>query len=179
MTSDKARIKFITATSLLLAAIVILLLNQDQFLKNLFRIPQTIIASPQKEGDTIGGCRNCVALAKENIPVNKGIGEYVDFNLAKKLKTLAVLNSNWRITEAYPPTVRHLSFCHYNGTCVDLGLYMDKRSASNLSILCKDALSVGITILNEYSDPKLVTADTQCPASNVFETTRGGHLHVQ
>lgn len=29
---------------------------------------------------------------------------------------------NWGVTEAFPPTVNHVSGCHYSGTCIDAGL---------------------------------------------------------
>ena len=130
-------------------------------------------------GITIGNCRDCLPLRSTKIPFTNDIGEYVDFKLASKLGRLAAINSNWRLTEAYPPTVKHLSFCHQNGTCVDLGLYPEKRTSKNLSQLCKDALRVGLTIVNEYSDTSLFSVDSLCPDSNIFETTTGGHLHVQ
>ncbi len=130
-------------------------------------------------GQSIGNCRDCISFSDIGVPVESDTGDYVDVNLGAKLSKLAQINSNWRITEGYPPTVRHLNFCHQNGICVDLGLYADKRTAAKLSQLCKDALNVGLTIVNEYSDPKLMSSDTSCPASNVFETTTGGHLHVQ
>ncbi len=131
------------------------------------------------QGQTIGACRDCVLLKDTVIPVAKDIGEYVDYKLAAKLRRLAQINSNWRLTEAFPPTVRHLSFCHQNGTCVDLGLYYEKRNSKELSQLCKDALRIGLTIVNEYADPRLYSAKSLCPASNVFETTTGGHLHAE
>ncbi len=130
-------------------------------------------------GFTIGTCRDCIALRETGIPITEGIGEYVDFKLSTKLRRLAKINSNWRLTEVYPPTVRHLNFCHENGTCVDLGLYPEKRTSKNLSALCKDALRIGLTVTNEYSDPKLYSPESVCPESNIFETTTGGHLHVQ
>ncbi|GAC1412567.1 MAG: hypothetical protein NVSMB66_1900 [Candidatus Doudnabacteria bacterium] len=130
-------------------------------------------------GDTVGSCRNCVTIKKTRLPIMPGIGDYVDARLVQKLIVLKKLNSNWRLTEVYPPTVRHLSFCHQNGTCVDLGLSPEKKTAANLSQLCIDALKAQLTITDEYSDPNLFTADTACPPSNIFETTTGGHLHVE
>ncbi|MDB4940155.1 MAG: hypothetical protein JWO40_580 [Candidatus Doudnabacteria bacterium] len=131
------------------------------------------------KGQVVGDCRDCIKVKGTKVPTTDGIGEYVDVKLFAKLKKLRVLNSNWRITEEYPPTVQHLNFCHGNGTCVDLGLYPEKRTAKNLDQLCTDALAAGLTLINEYSDKNLLSANSTCPDSNIFETTTGGHLHVQ
>jgi len=128
---------------------------------------------------SIGSCRECVALKTYNIPFAKDIGEYVDWRMAQKLSQLASINTTWRVTEAYPPTVKHLSFCHTDGTCVDVGLFANQRNAEALSQLCQDALNVGLTVLNEYSDPKMYASDSDCPSPNIFETTTGGNLHLQ
>lgn len=128
---------------------------------------------------SIGSCRQCVTLNSYNIPFAKDIGEYVDWRMAQKLSQLAQANQTWRVTEAYPPTVKHLSFCHTDGTCVDIGLFASQRNAANLSQLCQDALDVGFTVLNEYSDPAMNSSDTNCPSPNIFETTTGGNLHLQ
>lgn len=52
---------------------------------------------------------------------------------------------NWKVTEAWPPTVKHKNSCHYEGTCVDVGfrsptsydqkdveLFMDAASGKGL-----------------------------------------------
>lgn len=180
-----------TIGALVLAGVVILLLNFYQLkpegsinaLRSLTSSEdcssdQTCNPQAFPAGQEIGMCRNCVSVKKLELPSVDDIGEYVDANLSVKLLKLKRLNSNWRLTEVYPPTVRHLNYCHQNGTCVDLGLSPEKRTASNLSKLCEDALTAGLTITDEYSDPNLFSKDTVCPPSNVFETTTGGHLHV-
>ncbi len=127
---------------------------------------------------SIGSCRECVALKDYNIPFAKNIGEYVDWRMAQKLAVLTKLNTTWRITEAYPATVKHLSFCHTDGTCVDIGLFASQRTSANLSQLCADALRAGLVVLNEYIDPKLNANGSSCPSPNIFETTTGGNLHL-
>lgn len=127
---------------------------------------------------TIGSCRNCMPLKNSKIPYDKDIGEYLDLSVYQKLSVLAQLDSNWRVTEAYPSTVKHLSFCHYVGTCTDIGLYHNKVNAQNLSDLCKHALAAGLNVLNEYSNPVIPKGNKYCPQTEVFETTTGNNLHV-
>lgn len=117
-------------------------------------------------------------LAGSGIPYDKDIGEYVDAGLYAKLVKLAATNDTWRVTEAWPPTVRHLSFCHFVGTCVDIGLYHDRLSAVYLNQLCTDLLANGFSLINEYSGIKLNYNSSSCPTSQIFETTTGGNLHV-
>ncbi|MBI5732903.1 TrbC/VirB2 family protein [Candidatus Jorgensenbacteria bacterium] len=88
----------------------------------------------------------------------------------------------WEVTEVWPPTVNHISPCHYNGTCVDIHL---KTSGDNcdyvkyLAQLVKAAPPAGGgftgTVINEYN---------RCPVTvpgvtnGTFDTTIGGHLHL-
>lgn len=127
---------------------------------------------------TIGPCRFCMPLAGSGIPYDKDIGEYVDAGLYAKLLKLASVNNTWRITEAWPPTVKHLSFCHFVGTCVDIGLYHDRLSAKYLNQLCDDLLANGFSFINEYSGINLNYNTSSCPNSQIFETTTGGNLHI-
>ena len=127
---------------------------------------------------TIGSCRFCMPLSGSGIPYDKDIGEYVDQGLYDKLLKLSAVNDTWRVTEAWPPTVRHLSFCHFVGTCVDIGLYHDRLSAAYLNKLCTDLLANGFSLINEYSGIKLNYNSSSCPTSQIFETTTGGNLHV-
>ncbi len=75
--------------------------------------------------------------------------------------------SGWRITEAWPPTVTHLSSCHQNGTCADLNnsggpidpatikKYYDAFQGAGLSVLyesknCAAYTAAGITNCKAY-----------------------------
>ncbi len=151
------------------------------FFKGLYYAGHTVTTSYPKKTQypqTIGACRSCMPLADSGIPYDKDIGEYVDASLYSKLLKLANINSNWRITEAWPPTVRHLSLCHYVGTCVDIGLYHNKLDAKDLNQLCSDLLESNLSIINEYSDIKVNANSSPCPTANIFETTTGGNLHI-
>ncbi len=131
-----------------------------------------------KDEFEIGLCRTCVLIENKGLVIDSDRGEYLDTALIKKLTLLAGENKNWRITEAYPPTVQHLSFCHQNGTCADIALQRNLLNKDRLSNLCKDALAAGLTVVNEYGDLKYYSPNSFCPKPNIFETTTGGHLHV-
>lgn len=75
----------------------------------------------------------------------------------------------WRMTEGYPPTVNHNSSCHFDGTCVDIGL-TGGASAKQVDAFINEAKAAGLNVVNEYS----VGANPQH-----FDTTTGGHLHVR
>ncbi|MEK7075752.1 MAG: hypothetical protein AAB948_03100 [Patescibacteria group bacterium] len=126
----------------------------------------------------IGLCRTCEVIKDKELIIDEDRGEYLDSSLIKKLEILAGDNKDWRITEAYPPTVQHISFCHQNGTCADIALQRNLLNADSLSELCKDALAAGLTVVNEYSNLKYYSQNSFCPKPNIFETTTGGHLHV-
>lgn len=65
-------------------------------------------------------CTNCVAIPS-SVP-NKGCGLstcFLESSLLRKIQSVTNV-SGWRITESWPPTVKHLSTCHTNGTCADI-----------------------------------------------------------
>jgi hypothetical protein len=124
-------------------------------------------------------CDDCVNVVDIGIPVAEWSNVYVNKSLASKLKALYDLNKEWRITEAYPPTVEHISSCHRNGTCVDIGVYPRIISATRVSNLCEDAKAVSLDITNEYFGKNLNSEGSECPKPAQFETTSGGHLHIK
>lgn len=67
-------------------------------------------------------CSGCSAVASSGIPSNPCGSGYVCFlntTLLSKIKKISGV-SGWKITESWPPTVKHDSLCHQNGTCADL-----------------------------------------------------------
>lgn len=102
-----------------------------------------------------------------------GAGCQINRQLISTLNNLQTIarasNIQWRVTEAYPPTVDHQSTCHFNGTCVDIGL-TGGVSAAKVNAFINAARAAGLTVVNEYS----VGANPQS-----FSTTTGGHLHVR
>lgn len=148
------------------------------FVIKFLNTPKNKITLTNKDQFEIGLCRGCSLIADKSLVIDSDRGEYLDTNLIKKLTILAGENKDWRITEAYPPTVQHLSFCHQNGTCADIALQRNLLNADRLSDLCKDALATGLTVVNEYGNLKYYSTNSFCPKPNIFETTTGGHLHV-
>lgn len=126
------------------------------------------------------GCNNCDDYTKFGLNGNSsqksGKNTFLDKSLIQKLQTAKATFPNFIINEAFPPTVNHASPCHFNGTCVDIGI-TNSNSAGQIDNLCNALQSTGLRILNEYG----VHKDYQfqhCGAARVFQTTTGGHLHV-
>ena len=75
---------------------------------------------PQSATITCGACTDCVAIPA-SVP-NKGCGLstcFLNSGLLAKIQAISGV-SGWRITESWPPTVKHLSLCHTKGTCADI-----------------------------------------------------------
>ncbi len=172
-----------TLVALIVAFSVYVLLSAvDPSLTSFKQQPAKVEEQTQKPEDLTAiepRCSDCVNVVDMGIPIASWSNVYVNRSLAQKLKALYDLNKEWRITEAYPPTVDHINTCHRNGTCVDIGIYPRLLSATKISELCKDVKSVGLSISNEYSDQRLYSTNSSCPKPAKFETTSGGHLHVK
>jgi hypothetical protein len=127
-----------------------------------------------------GACAGCSDFSSKltfNSTLRAGQNTFLQPALISKLEVLKSKNSTWRVSEAYPPTVQHSSSCHYNGGCADISLNSAATSAS-INQLCKDAKAAGLTVVNEYY---MFTANQipDCPTPKKFQTTTGGHLHIQ
>lgn len=100
-------------------------------------------------------CPNCTTLVGVVSIISSG--PEVDSGLANKLRALhqkqASGTPGWQITEAFPPSPHrpHCSTCHYNGTCVDLGLRPTPPSYSQLETFIENAISVGLKPVYEVS----------------------------
>lgn len=109
-------------------------------------------------------CFNCTTLS---VPTKNG--KLANIDLSKKLD-IAWNSSkkNWRVTEAYPWSSPHQSKCHYNGTCVDIGLTTEKKTCADVDNLITLLKNAGLKVLNEYTD---------CNGKKTKYST-GGHIHV-
>lgn len=97
--------------------------------------------------------------------INKGL-----ISTLNNLQTIADASGiKWRMTEGYPPTVNHMSSCHFDGTCVDIGLTTSATTES-VNAFINAAKTAGLNVVNEYG----VGSNPQ-----KFDTTTGGHLHVR
>lgn len=68
-----------------------------------------------------------------------------------------------RITEAWPPTVRHMSHSHYTGGALDFTVHPNS-SLSEIRRLVKYMQNRGFRVANEYEE--------------TYSTTTGKHIHV-
>lgn len=136
----------------------------------------------------ITSCVNCVDASTVGLPVktavnssgNPATNPYLESNLADALSSLEQVNKTWQITEAWPPTVAHISGCHYNGTCVDIALNGTNKSDINqLDKLCTDMLSTGkLFVVNEYFTFSAKDFPG-CVAPRKYDTTTAGDFHIR
>ncbi len=110
-------------------------------------------------------CNNCVSLPA-SIQYKNGNMINSDFN-AKLIIGRSNSTLSWMVTEAYPPSSKHNSTCHYNGMCVDIALTAAANCA-DVSNLITSLQKAGLSVFNEYTD---------CNGKKTQYST-GGHLHV-
>lgn len=114
--------------------------------------------------------KTSAALAALNnaIPSDKGI--------VVESRVLRDIYMKWEITEAFPPTVHHLSSSHYNGCAVDVVVLVDNRrylsgaDCKYLDQFIKAAQQAGFTVTSEYY--------IGCSGTK-YETSKGEHLHLK
>ncbi len=104
-------------------------------------------------GVTCAPCANCSVIGS-NIPFKPcGLAQcYLNSALLGKISNITGV-SGWRVTESWPPTVAHISFCHANGTCADINnsggptdpatikTYFDAFRAAGLNVLYENGAS--------------------------------------
>lgn len=127
--------------------------------------PVSSVGNPRNSTE----CFECESLS----PIVFKDGGLVNKDL--KVKLLAALNADssleWRVTEAYPPTVKHNSTCHYNGTCVDIALTNpgSKINCVEVDKLISTLRNNDLVVFNEY---------ISCRGTQTVYGA-GGHLHVR
>lgn len=119
----------------------------------------------------------------QNIPTNEnacrsGSTCLVDKELIPFLNNLLTTASKrgagaWYVTEAYPPTIPHLSLCHNKGTCVDIALQDKNASCDTVQKFLRAIYAAGFDMVNEYSK----CPDTD-PPPKTYDTTTGQNVHV-
>ncbi len=108
-------------------------------------------------------CDDCVVttLTTKN---NKNINKDLNALLLKVRSTVG-----WRVTEAFPPSSPHQSNCHYNGNCVDVGIWPGAKTCANWITLMADFRKAGLNVYNE----------TKCgPDNHNTKYGTGPHMHV-
>jgi hypothetical protein len=186
-------LKVLLGLVLLLGAYVILrtinpnLLNLEPNIKNIElstagedgSIPTGKGANPGKTYTQNDACpgqsatqpnETCV-LIPDSINVKPGAGKYSEKDLVARLSQLkTALTSKgiteWRITEAWKPTVTHISSCHPLGTCVDINYTGNIQStyptAEQIKKVTEAADSVGLCAIYEVfgKDQKTIGGNT-------------------
>ncbi|TAL48819.1 hypothetical protein EPN83_03450 [Patescibacteria group bacterium] len=128
-------------------------------------------------------CTNCVSLrrlgfrVKNNDQVERGLSDKLT-NLDTDLQTLGI--PYW-ITEAWPPTVPHLSDCHRNGTCVDINfVYISSPTAQQIKSVLRAALGNGFQgayeVKTDADKQALVRAGVS--AGYIWVTGAVPHFHI-
>lgn len=110
------------------AVLILKTINPDILNLNLDIKPLNPSTQTPTQSTTCSSCANLSIY--NNILVKPGacgvspcrVNVLVGENLKKLIEKTNGQNINWQITEAWPPTVNHVSPCHYNGTCVDANL---------------------------------------------------------
>lgn len=120
-------------------------------------------AGSASSGSTAGtasqGCDNCVNLVAAGIPVSSSANALLNSGLTDKLKTLAAtLKSDWQVTEAFPPTVKHKSACHNDGTCLDINFASDKDNIQKINAFLAAAKAAGLRPIYEVQTDAEVRA---------------------
>jgi hypothetical protein len=101
---------------------------------------------------------------------------FLDDDLIALLENVHAKITGWQVSEAWPPTVPHISRCHNIGTCADLVLQpqassVDSNVCANVENLVQALRKAGADIVaNEYP--------TQC-GGHAYETTTGWNIHVE
>ena len=147
----------------------------------LLREPQASVASSTATAaSSASGCNNCVPVG---VPTNgnacQGGGAcIVNQSVESRLQTLVNTAKqsgagDWYVTEAYPPTVAHISSCHDNGTCVDVALSNKSASCDQVQNFLNAISAAGFSMANEYYN---------CPNTNPvphkYDTTTGQNVHI-
>lgn len=102
--------------------------------------------------------------------------------LAADLTAQGIDTSQWRVTEAWPPTVTHQNACHNAGTCVDANFSGTQASPDRISAFIsaadKNNLRAVYEVKTAAERDSLVSSGV--PASNIQVVTRitGPHFSV-
>jgi len=105
-------------------------------------------------------CENCVALVadcKTSASCKLRSSAAGEVN---KLWNSDVFSGNWRVTEAFPPTLcSHSNSCHYTGTCIDAGFTSGTSyTLENVTDFMDAAKAAGLRPVFETTDCSLRTS---------------------
>jgi hypothetical protein len=124
-----------------------------------------------------GKCNDCNDCIQINVICKDG--NLANRDLAESLSNAHQEVGGWIVTEAWPPTVAHSNPCHYNGTCVDVGL-RSSDSAENVEKIYQAFIDEGLrpvfeTINNCDNYPSITCYSKSDPGYNHIT---GNHFSV-
>lgn len=149
-------------------------------------IKKTLIPG-EPVGIPSGNCTDCVNIG---VPAKtaaqngcKGTG-LCQISAAFNSKLISLNNkSPLKVTEAYPPTVKHDDPCHDSGSCVDAILTFGANSATNVKKFIADASASGLNatfeVLSQIRYVELTRAGV--PSTNIMVNPKanGEHFHIK
>jgi len=120
-------------------------------------------------GVAILKCEDCVELSDYGVQLKPNQGSQVTRGFAEKLAEVERKCPNiWRVTEAYPPTVKHNNKCHKRGTCVDANLKVGFNNYKNVRKLYNCFKSVGLSRDYEVDKAAVKKGELPCGSYNNF-----------
>lgn len=125
-------------------------------------------------------CQACSGCSEISGVTNKGCGLgkcFLETNLLNKIKTITGV-TGWRITESWPPTVKHLSSCHQNGTCADLNNSGGDTSQGTIKAYYDAFRAAGLNVLYESKDCSIYIANGVTNCKSYPTMTNGSSFHV-
>lgn len=98
------------------------------------------------------GCSDCVKIESAVCKIASSCT--IDSDYAVRLDFL-VQNSDlpFRVTEGFPPTVKHANSCHSNGTCTDIGFTGIAYTSETVNQFISDAEKAGLRAVFESVTP--------------------------
>lgn len=99
-------------------------------------------------------CQSCLPLVgvPNNGNTNTNVDPSIRDNIMAMNEDLKSQNIDWRLNEAFPPTVHHKADCSYNGTCIDAGL--KNNSTENIKRFIETANNNGLRVQYEVKTPE-------------------------
>jgi hypothetical protein len=153
------------------AYLILYTINPNLVQLGLPTLQQISIVAPAQTsgGQPIAGATGCASGQCDTLP-NCTPGPNVNCGgapeMAATLQCVQSKDSNFTVSEGYPPRGTHESQCHNNGCCVDTVVSGNDCAAVNS--LIQAAQQCGASVANEY---------TSCNGT-AYKNTTGGNVHI-
>ena len=136
-----------------------------------------VISVNNKGGGTIPGQSAC------NLPSGQRclVHQDLDAKLITLFQNKSVSALSAQVSEAFPPTTKHKSPCHKNGTCVDMTI--DSPLARDIKAVFEAGKAAGLEVIYEALNATRATIirhDADLTTSQVIVTEGNGeHFHIK